>query len=226
MMWPWLNVSPTGTHFIRTRAFVSRCRSDSPSQTKRFDSPDDPAGPRVPREWERLKWVREDQGGKEAAEDQRATPSCSSLFLFSFWTAEMGLIPLLLLLSNCEASLSENIDPLLIKSNYIFPPLCRISGDFTVLHSGPPPASTPSTPLPLPLAPPPSGASATFIRHHKEILRRDCHMKAPPPQSAALWVRQHVWHRLSPHCWGSWSSFCHQLARVHAVSLSLPRGLL
>lgn len=144
MMWPWLNMSPTGTHFIRTRAFVSRCRSDSPSQSKRFDSPDDPAGPRVPREWERLKWVREDRGGKEAAEDQRATPSCSSLFLFSFWTAEMGLIPLLLLLSNCEASLSENIDPLLIKSNYIFPPLCRISGDFTVSHSGPPPASTPS----------------------------------------------------------------------------------
>lgn len=137
IMRPWLNMSPTGTHFIRTRVFVSRCRSELTSQSKRFDSPDDPAVPRVPRERERLERLREDRGGKEAADDQHATPS-SSLFLFSFWTAEMGLILLLLLLSNCEASLSEKIDPLLMKSNYILPPLCRISGDFTVSHSGPP----------------------------------------------------------------------------------------
>lgn len=48
----------------------------------------------------------------------------------------MGLIPVLLLLSNCKALLRENIDLLLIKSNYIFFPLC-ISRDFTMSYSVP-----------------------------------------------------------------------------------------
>lgn len=50
----------------------------------------------------------------------------------------MGLIPALLLLSNCKASLRENIDLLLIKSNYIFPPPLCISRDFTMSYSLPP----------------------------------------------------------------------------------------
>lgn len=73
----------------------------------------------------------------------------------------MGLIPVLLLLSNCESLLRENIDLLLIKSNYIFSPLC-ISGDFTVSYSAPP------------------VYSVLFIQYHREILSRGCHLLVQP----------------------------------------------
>lgn len=51
----------------------------------------------------------------------------------------MGLIPALLLLSNCKASLRENIDLLLIKSNYIFSPsTLYIQRFYNVIFSPPP----------------------------------------------------------------------------------------
>lgn len=45
-----------------------------------------------------------------------------------FLKAEKGLIPVLLLLSNCIATMQENIDLLLIKSNYICPHFFHIWG--------------------------------------------------------------------------------------------------
>lgn len=50
----------------------------------------------------------------------------------------MGLIPAHLLLSNCKASLRENIDLLLIKSNYIFSPsTLYIQRFYNVIFSSP-----------------------------------------------------------------------------------------
>lgn len=71
----------------------------------------------------------------------------------------MGLIPVLLLLSNCKASLRENIDLLLIKSNYIFFSTLYIQSFYNVIFCV---------------------YSVLFIQYHREILYYVCHLRVQP----------------------------------------------
>lgn len=74
----------------------------------------------------------------------------------------MGLIPSLLLLSNCKAFLRENIDLLLIKSNYIF---LHFVVYLEILQCQ----------ILSPLV-----GSVLFIQYLREILYSDCHQQLLP----------------------------------------------
>lgn len=75
----------------------------------------------------------------------------------------MGLIPALLLLSNCKASLRENIDLLLIKSNYIFFPLHSVYPEILQCH----------------ILFPPCVYTVFPIQYHGAILCYDCCLFVP-----------------------------------------------
>lgn len=74
----------------------------------------------------------------------------------------MGLILVLLLLSNCKAFLRENIDLLLIKSNYIF---LHFVVYLEILQCH----------ILFPLM-----GSLLFLQYQREILYYDCHPQVQP----------------------------------------------